>query len=930
VKDIYSNEAKIIDKTGKIVIDSKDLIPETVSMSVYYSSATDCSEGLIGFNDSIDGCTNFYDINKNFIVGNTEETAMWLNPFSEGVSCGAFYNIKDKTHKAGFIDKAGKITYTSNDIWFKLPGFDQGLALAGDVDSNGAIKCGFIDKSGSYAIPPKFDNVFVKYGYKAFFDGLAVVSINDKWGAIDKTGEFVISPIWDEMYLFSEGAVKVKKDNKWGAVNTKGEIIVKPVYDSLTNFSNGLALAEKNHKKYWINSHGDYFGEFKGQFDTIANYIDEGILFYEKDNLYGAIKISSQDFTYEESNGEITITKYTGSGASEISIPATIDEKPVTAIADYIFTKYGGSVNKIIIPENVRTIGNIFSDCPNLKSIEIPSTVVEIKNPRLMFISNDNLESINVSMENKNYSSENGVLLNKDKSLLIFYPAGKKDTDYSIPLSVTKMEPFSIGNGHLRTINIHENVCEVPSSAMYNSLSLEAINVSNNNRFFTSGEGVLYSKDKSKLITYPGNKSGTEFVIPSYVKSIENFAIRSNNLKKITISESVYNISPNNFNSCYVLQIIDVDKSNLKYSSEDGALFDKDKRTLIKYPEDKKDKVYSIPLGVENVTENAFVSADYLLRVNIPGTVRNIESFAFWACSNLTGLYFYGDAPEASYLFFSVLNGKAKIYYREGSKGFTSPWNGCPAEIFEDGPFPSPTPIPTPTTIAPPSVNNPNPPVLTVPSATPTSLPTPTATATPTTTMTPVQTPTPANENIDKKPSVAVFKDIQKHWALDQIVELVNKKVINGYEDGTFKPDNNINRAELAVIIVKVLGLKQPNGITKFKDDKDIPAWAKSYIKAAVESGILSGYTDNTFKANKPCSREEIVTMVMRAFELGSSTNGMNFKDSKEIQVWAKGYVSKAIELKIIKGYEDGMFRPAKNVTRAEAAVIVINALGYR
>ncbi len=945
VKDTYSNEAKIIDKTGKVVIDSKDLILESVSGSVYYSSATDCSEGLIGFNDSIDGCTNFYDINKNFIVGNTEETAMWLNPFSEGVSCGSFYNIKEKTLKAGFIDKMGNIAYTSNDIWFKLPGFDQGLALAGDVDSNGVIKCGFVDKSGSYAIPPKFDDVFVKYWHKAFFDGLAVVSVNGKWGAIDKTGEFVINPIWDEMHLFSEGLANVKKDNKWGSVNVKGEVIVKPIYDSLTDFSNGLALAGKNNKQYWINKNGDYLGEFKEQFDIVANYIDEGILFYGKDNLYGAIKIiskiSSQDFAFEESNGEITITKYIGSGASEISIPGVIEGKPVTAIADYIFSKSGDIVNKIIIHENVRTVGNIFSDCPNLKSIEIPSTVAEIKNPRMMFRFNENLESINVSVDNKNYSSQDGVLLNKDKSSLIFYPAGKKDTSYSIPLSVNKIESNSIGNRYLRTLNIHENVSQILSNAINNSISLEAIDVVESNPLFTSSEGILYSKDKFKLISYPANRSGAEFVIPSYVKSIESYAIGSANLKKITISESVYNISPNNFNSCYKLQIINVDKNNLKYSSQDGVLFDKDKHTLIKYPEDKSDKVYSIPLGVENIIENAFVSADYLERVNMPGTVKNIENFAFWACSNLTDYYFYGDAPDAAQLSFSDVNNKTKIYFKEGSDGFTNPWNGYSAVIFE-GSFPSPTP--TPTLIAQPSTNNPSVPISGVPAAVSTVTSTPTATPTQalaTVTPTAISTPKPVsatptakssqeNEPLDKMPAAAALKDIQNHWAAKQIIELVNKKAISGYEDGTFKPDNKISRAELAVIIAKALDLKQLGGPTKFKDDKDIPSWAKTYIKAAVEVGILSGYTDNTFKANKSCSREEIVTMVMRAMKLGTSTNSVNFKDSDAIQIWSKGYVSMAINLQIIKGYEDGTFKPAKNVTRAEAAVILVNALKQR
>lgn len=99
------------------------------------------------------------------------------------------------------------------------------------------------------------------------------------------------------------------------------------------------------------------------------------------------------------------------------------------------------------------------------------------------------------------------------------------------------------------------------------------------------------------------------------------------------------------------------------------------------------------------------------------------------------------------------------------------------------------------------------------------------------------------------------------------------------------------------------------------------------YIKTAAESGIISGYGDNTFKSNKPCSRQEIVAMIMRAFKFGSSTNKLDFKDSSDIHSWARDYIAKAIELQIIKGYEDMTFRPGKNVTRAEAAVLVSNSL---
>lgn len=219
---------------------------------------------------------------------------------------------------------------------------------------------------------------------------------------------------------------------------------------------------------------------------------------------------------------------------------------------------------------------------------------------------------------------------------------------------------------------------------------------------------------------------------------------------------------------------------------------------------------------------------------------------------------------------------------------------------------------------------------LVVTTATPTSIPTPTATATSavTPTSSPTNTPVSVKEETGKsKPAAFIFKDIENHWAKNQIVELIDKKIINGYGDSTFKPNSSITRAELAVIIVKALGLPIQNGITKFKDDNSIPEWAKSYIKTAAENGIISGYSDSTFKASQQCTRQEIVTMVIKAFKLNKSSVPLSFKDSALVQSWAKEYIARAIELGIIKGYEDMTFKPNNNVTRAEAAAIIVKSL---
>jgi len=216
--------------------------------------------------------------------------------------------------------------------------------------------------------------------------------------------------------------------------------------------------------------------------------------------------------------------------------------------------------------------------------------------------------------------------------------------------------------------------------------------------------------------------------------------------------------------------------------------------------------------------------------------------------------------------------------------------------------------------------------------ATPTATPTATATVTPTKASASTQVPTikpttvPVEEPSKNLPGSKFISDISKHWAKDKIEELIKQRIISGYLDGTFKPDGEITRAEIATIIVKALKIEPSKGNTAFKDDADIPSWAKPYVKSAFENGIINGYGDGTFKASRSSTREEFVVVMMRAFKFGKSNAELNLKDASEVKAWSKGYVAKAIELGIVKGYKDNTFRPINKITRAEAVVMIIKA----
>ncbi len=108
------------------------------------------------------------------------------------------------------------------------------------------------------------------------------------------------------------------------------------------------------------------------------------------------------------------------------------------------------------------------------------------------------------------------------------------------------------------------------------------------------------------------------------------------------------------------------------------------------------------------------------------------------------------------------------------------------------------------------------------------------------------------------------------HWDFNDITALGVKGIINGYPDGTFMPDSNIARAEFAVVLAKAMGWAANPGGHDFADAAEIPSWARGYISAAVGKGVISGYEDNTFRASRPITRTEIAVIVVRALGLGS------------------------------------------------------------
>ncbi|WP_202079043.1 S-layer homology domain-containing protein [Caldalkalibacillus salinus] len=169
--------------------------------------------------------------------------------------------------------------------------------------------------------------------------------------------------------------------------------------------------------------------------------------------------------------------------------------------------------------------------------------------------------------------------------------------------------------------------------------------------------------------------------------------------------------------------------------------------------------------------------------------------------------------------------------------------------------------------------------------------------------------------------------DIKGHWAESTINAMVEKGHISGYPNGLFKPNASISRAEFAVVISSILGLDEEKDKTALTD-VSTDHWATGAINAAVDAGIITGYEDGTFKPNADISRAEMATMAVRALMLEEGLENVpsaesHFSDEDRIPEWAKRYVSYASSEGLISGYSDGSFSPNSGATRAEAVVIL-------
>ncbi|MFS0723842.1 S-layer homology domain-containing protein [Paenibacillus sp. 1P07SE] len=182
-----------------------------------------------------------------------------------------------------------------------------------------------------------------------------------------------------------------------------------------------------------------------------------------------------------------------------------------------------------------------------------------------------------------------------------------------------------------------------------------------------------------------------------------------------------------------------------------------------------------------------------------------------------------------------------------------------------------------------------------------------------------------------------IFNDVKGHWAEEDIEMLASKRIINGVTEELFDLGSSLTRAQFTTLLVRSLGLDdaQAND-ARFIDIAEGASYAGP-VYAALQAGLIGGYSDATFRPNQALHREELavilsntLTYLGRGGELQSAIeHSLAYADAAEISAWAVESVGLATEIGLMQGRSDHAFAPMGMITRAEAAVVLRRLLQH-
>jgi len=344
----------------------------------------------------------------------------------------------------------------------------------------------------------------------------------------------------------------------------------------------------------------------------------------------------------------------------------------------YAIVKYTGDESDTIIPEYIGglpvvRLGNddnrlpgrytfVFDENKKIKKIKIPASITEIKTFALQSCYT---EAFYVHENNKNYSSRNGVLFDKQKKELIRYPAGRIKRDYIVPESIEKIGQNAFrGCESLENILLPGELKEIGWDAFSHCASLKKISIPDSITIIDWNcfeqceklETVIIPNSVTEIgvHAFDGCKNLTHISIPASVIEIGGHAFAGcNSLEQVEFPSSVVKLDRGVFSGCCNLKSFSITEDNNIFTVDNGVLFNENKTILIQYPAGKDTKKYVVPDSVAEIEDSAFYGCNKLTEITIPDNVIKIGWSAFIDCKKLTDINIPKNVDLGGYNPFS-------------------------------------------------------------------------------------------------------------------------------------------------------------------------------------------------------------------------------------------------------------------------------------
>jgi hypothetical protein len=415
---------------------------------------------------------------------------------------------------------------------------------------------------------------------------------------------------------------------------------------------------------------------------------------------------------------------------TSIKLPDRVTNIPSEAFLDCV------NLTSVSIGKGVTNIGSqAFSFCGELASVSLPDQVVAIDKQAFYFC-----VKLKFAHLGKNLVSIGDAAFCLGRELTeVQMPATvasignstfsgcKKLSNLELSAGLTNIGPNAFSNTAISQAAISPNVLSIGAGAFASCGSLTQIEVAPDNPNYASREGVLFDKNQTVLLLYPGGKTGayavpegvtligpsayfytsnlTSLSLPDTLKSLASSSLfHCSGLGNLNLPAGLTNIDEGAISGCGGLTNITVDPDNRCFSSWDGALYNKEQTVLLQYPtgrigpcripEGVKEMKYRacawsaissvfLPASLTRIDEAAFFNCSKLTSIYLPAGVSSIGGDAFNYCGSLASLYFAGNAPALGNenVFYGVSN--SIVYYQPAKTGWDATYGGLPTQPWE-------------------------------------------------------------------------------------------------------------------------------------------------------------------------------------------------------------------------------------------------------